>query len=398
MTDSELEKLLNDLESDTIERTSSARDTDKFGEAICAFANDLPDHRRPGHLFVGVHDDGSCAGLEITDQLLQGLAAIRSDGNLLPQPSMAVEKRRIRSCDIAVVTVQPASDTPVRYKGVVWIRVGPRRARASSQDERLLTEKRRYRDQPFDLRPVSWATLEDLDRELFESAYLPASVAPEVLAENRQDYQQRLSSLRLFSPGPDGAPTIAGLLTIGRDPLRFVPGAYIQFLRIDGFELTSPIQDQKVIDGPIPRVVEQLDEVLKAHNSVSSDFASTPIERNEPEYPIVALQQIARNAIMHRVYEGTNAPIRITWFRDRIEISNPGGPYGNVTVANFGQPGITDYRNPHLAEAMSNLGYVQRFGVGIALARREMQKNGNPAIEFDVTPGYVLVILRRRPA
>jgi ATP-dependent DNA helicase RecG len=123
---------------------------------------------------------------------------------------------------------------------------------------------------------------------------------------------------------------------------------------------------------------------------------SAPTEVNAPEYPMVALQQIARNAVMHRVYEGTNAPIRFTWFRDRIEISSPGGPYGAVTVQNFGQPGVTDYRNRHIAEVMSNPGYVQRFGMGIALARREMQKNGNPPIEVEVNSSYVLAILRRK--
>jgi ATP-dependent DNA helicase RecG len=395
VTDIELEVLLRE-ESDTVERTVSVRDTDKFGEAICAFANDLPDHRRPGVLFVGAHNDGSCAHLDISDQLLQNLAAIRSDGNLLPQPSMTVEKRRVRDCELAVVTVQPASDTPVRYKGAIWIRIGPRRGRANAQDERLLTEKRQYRDQPFDLRPVPSATLDDIDLELFEATYLPASVSPDVLAENERDHRQKLSSLRLFSPGQAGPPTVAGILAVGRDPVRFVGGAYVQFLRIDGLELTDAIQDRKVIDGPIPRLIDQLDEVLKAHNSVSSDFTSGPTEVNEPEYPIVALQQIARNAVMHRVYEGTNAPIRITWFRDRIEILSPGGPYGDVTAANFGQPGITDYRNRHIAEVMSNLGYVQRFGVGIALARREMQKNGNPPIEFVVSASHVLAILRKQ--
>jgi ATP-dependent DNA helicase RecG len=396
VTDNELEELLRDTESDTVERTVSVRDTDKFGEAICAFANDLPDHRRPGVLFAGAHDDGSCGDIDVTDQLLQNLAAIRSNGSLLPQPSMAVEKRRIRNCDLAVVIVQPADDTPVRYKGVIWIRIGPTRARASVQDERRLVEKRQYRDQPFDLRSILWATLEDLDRDLFEGTYLPASISPDVLAENERDYRQRLSSLRLCSPGADGAPTVAGLLAVGLDPTRFVGGAYIQFLRIDGLELTDPIQDQKVLDGPIPRLIEQLDDVLKAHNSVSTDLTSAPTEVNAPEYPIVALQQIARNAVMHRVYEGTNTPIRITWFRDRIEISSPGGPYGAVTTANFGQPGITDYRNRHVAEVMSNLGYVQRFGVGIALARREMQKNGNPPVEFEVNTSYVLAVLRKR--
>ena len=47
---------------------------------------------------------------------------------------------------------------------------------------------------------------------------------------------------------------------------------------------------------------------------------------------------------------------------DRIEVLSPGGAFGVVTVENFGQPGLTDYRNPNLAEAMKYLGYVQRFG------------------------------------
>lgn len=83
---------------------------------------------------------------------------------------------------------------------------------------------------------------------------------------------------------------------------------------------------------------------------------------------------------------------------DRIEIHNPGGPFGQVTQENFGQPGITDYRNPHLAEAMKNLGYIQRFGLGIPLARKELEKNGNPPPDFDrSSPHNILVTLRRHP-
>src|SRR5262249_39096430 len=107
-------------------------------------------------------------------------------------------------------------------------------------------------------------------------------------------------------------------------------------------------------------------------------------------------QQLARNAVLHRNYEDTNAPVRITWFNDRIEIQNPGGPFGQVTQQNFGQPGITDYRNPHLPEAMKNLGYVQRFGIGIELARQQLDKNSNPPVEFVVEPSHLLAIVRRR--
>ena len=90
------------------------------------------------------------------------------------------------------------------------------------------------------------------------------------------------------------------------------------------------------------------------------------------------------------------AAVRVTWFRDRIEIQNPGGPFGQVTVDNFGSPGITDYRNPHLAEALKTLGFVQRFGVGIPLAQKTLADNGNPPLQFDVQPNHVLVIVRKR--
>ena len=77
MTIDEIRALLNDLESDRVERTISTTNTDKFfaskateverGQAICAFANDLPDHRLPGYLFLGVDDDGEVKGVNVTE-------------------------------------------------------------------------------------------------------------------------------------------------------------------------------------------------------------------------------------------------------------------------------------------------------------------------------------------
>jgi len=59
--------------------------------------------------------------------------------------------------------------------------------------------------------------------------------------------------------------------------------------------------------------------------------------------------------------------------------------------------GATDYRNPLLAEAMKVLGFVQRFGLGLPLARQELEKNGNPPLEFSFQPSSVLVTIWRRP-
>jgi ATP-dependent DNA helicase RecG len=100
--------------------------------------------------------------------------------------------------------------------------------------------------------------------------------------------------------------------------------------------------------------------------------------------------------VLHRSYEGTNAPVRVYWFADRIEIHSPGGPFGQVNPENFGRPGVTDYRNPHLAEALKILGFVQKFGAGIPIARQSLEKNANPPVEFVVEPNHVLAVVRRR--
>ncbi|MBL8880362.1 MAG: ATP-binding protein, partial [Phycisphaerales bacterium] len=113
---------------DRAERTISTTDTNKFAEAICSFSNDLPNHKKPGYLFVGVTNEGVPSGVDVSDQLLQNLAAIRDQGNVIPLPRMNVEKVLIDDIPIAVVEVFPSDLPPVRYKGRVHIRVGPRRA------------------------------------------------------------------------------------------------------------------------------------------------------------------------------------------------------------------------------------------------------------------------------
>ncbi|NPV51898.1 MAG: hypothetical protein HPY71_00030 [Firmicutes bacterium] len=92
----------------------------------------------------------------------------------------------------------------------------------------------------------------------------------------------------------DGIPNVAAILLFAKDPLRWLPGAYVQFLRLDGPELTDPIRHQKEISRPLPDLLRQLDEILTANISIASDIR-LPIEQKRPDYPLVALQQFSRS-------------------------------------------------------------------------------------------------------
>nr|WKF58658.1 hypothetical protein HUO10_003158 [Paraburkholderia busanensis] len=398
LSDAELSALLDDLESDRVERKRAwAGDApEKARQAVCAFANDLPNHARPGIIFIGVNDDGSPSSIEVTDKLLLTLSDMKTDGKIVPPPTMTVEKRDLKGASIAVVTVMPADAPPVRYEGRIWIRIGPRRGQASGQDERILNEKRRHRDRAFDTHPIAGCPLTELNRVVFDNEYLPQAVAADVLAVNGRSHEERLASLGMIASIDDPTPTAIGILTLGTSPRTWIPCSYIQFLRIRGTEWGDPVVDEQEIDGTLDLMLRRLDDKIKATLAVSVDFTSgTTTELRSTPYPLSALQQLVRNAIMHRTYEGTNAPVRVYWFDDRIEISNPGGPYGTVTAENFGRPGISDYRNPNVAAVLKTLGFVQRFGFGIAEARRSLAANGNPEPEFQVEPNFVLVTVRK---
>jgi ATP-dependent DNA helicase RecG len=395
-TDQELDTLLDDIESDRAERKESLVDGDKIRQAICAFANDLPGHNVPGVLFVGVKNDGTPTGGPITDQMLQNLASMRGDGNILPFPSLDVQKRRVKGHDVAVVFVHPSIAPPVKFKGVVWIRSGPRRGIANPDDERRLSEKRRFRDLPADIRPLEDAGLDVIDDLLFRRTYLPSAVPPEIIEQNHRPIDLQLLAARFAHPGPPVCPTALGILTVGKSPTDWLPCAYIQFVRYDGTMLTDPVKNQKEIRGALPDLLSESDDLLKSNIQSSADFTTGPIEVRSPDYPLVALQQVLRNAVLHRSYEQTNSPIRLYWFNDRVEIHNPGGPYGQVTKDNFGTPNASDYRNPNLAAVMKELGYVQRFGLGIALTRSAMHENGSPPPNFQVEDSHVAVVLRIR--
>ena len=127
MTVKELQDILSIDESYRIERTISTSNMDKFQEVICAFANDMPGKRQKGYLLIGVHDDGRISGLKVDDALMKRISGIRSDGNILPLPVMNTEKVETPDGDVLVVEVTPSFDTPVRYRGRTFIRIGPRK-------------------------------------------------------------------------------------------------------------------------------------------------------------------------------------------------------------------------------------------------------------------------------
>lgn len=253
---------------------------------------------------------------------------------------------------------------------------------ATEAEELVLIEKRMRTAHSFDALPCLKAKIEDLNEAVIKLIYLPAAVDKDTLATTQLTWRQQLASLRLYDLRYD-CPTNAGVLLFGSNPLYFMPGAYIQYVKTDDTQrILDKVKVEKVFKGALYDVLRNVDSFIKYNICLSRPVRIEGSFRDEDvvNYPYKAIREFVMNAIMHRNYE-SNAPIYIYEFTDRIEISSGGGLYGNVSTSNF--PNANDYRNPILAEGMKLLGYVNRFNFGIQDAQKSLADNGMLPAEFN---------------
>jgi len=371
-----LKKMLLEMEAYRVEKTISKNDANKFGEAICSFSNDMAAKGFPGYLIVGANDDGSIEGINIDEQIIQTLLDFRTDGRIVPPPTMIVEKFSFEEGDVAVVEVQPSRVPPVRFKGKVCVRIGPRKGIANEAEERILSEKRSTFARSFDTQPCFESTIEDLNTDIFKLIYLPTAVDEATLKANGRKIKEQLASLKFFDLKSD-CPTNAGILMFGNNPRFYLPGAKVQYVKFDGKDEISDFSYEHAFDGDLTTQMSVINDFIKAQ--IIKKVQHNLGEKYSYSYPAPAIQELLYNAIIHKDYQ-SNAPIKFYEYSNRIEITNPGGLYGNVRPDNF--PNTNDYRNPTLAEAAKNLGFINSFNVGVKRAIAALKANENPDPEF----------------
>lgn len=276
--------------------------------------------------------------------------------------------------------VQPSEFPPVRYRGRIWVRVGPRKSIATEAEEKILTERRLSNVHTFDAMPCLGTTLDDLDIAIIKKEYLPKAVAEEVLSEDKRTIDKQLASLGLYDLRYN-CPTNGAIVLFGLNPERYLHGSYIQYVRFKGKDRAEDIINEHKFSGNLCRELPKVDTFIETSIAQKRPIPVSVLrEETFSKYPYWATRELLMNAIMHRDYE-TNAPVQFYEYDDRIEVQNPGGLYGKVTPDNF--PNVSDYRNPFIAEAMKVLGYVNRFSRGVYRVQKELMENGNGKAVFD---------------
>lgn len=224
-----------------------------------------------------------------------------------------------------------------------------------------------------------------------------------LLSENKPNLS-KLSTEQiseLMSITVSGQYSLTATLLFSLYPQAYFPQLCIIATAIPGTEvgqLGSTFErfiDNQRIEGTIPEMLDEALLFVRKNLRVKTIIDPNTGKRNDrSEFPLTAIREIILNALVHRDYSmyTEGMPIQLQIFTDRIEITNPGGLYGRITLDQLGQI-QPDTRNPVLATALETLKITENRYSGIPTVRREMAEYGLPMPQFEDSRGMFKVTL-----
>ncbi|KKG55815.1 AlbA family DNA-binding domain-containing protein [Methanosarcina mazei] len=361
-------ELLSRPEGKTLEFKRDLSSPRNILKTLVAFANTAG-----GRLLIGV-EDGSRELLSIENPLdeEERVCSLIAD-NIEPRLVPNVELIAFDNKTLLGVEVYPSGSRPhwLKKEGPdngVYVRLGSSNRKADSD---LIQELRRSAmGITFDEQSLPDRTVEDLD---FEAAVV-------CFERKRKLVEKDLESLRLVTRHQGHlVPTVGGMLLFGKDREIIFPDAWIQCGRFIGKD-KADIFDHTEIHEHLPVAVERVMEFLKKHAMRGADFSELR-RRDVWSIPLTILREAVINAVVHADYSQKGAPIRVSFFDNRIEIENPGILLPGLTVEDMLQ-GVSKLRNRVIARVFRELDLIEQWGSGVSRMFKEAKALGLPEPEI----------------
>lgn len=402
MLESELIKLIEDIqlkktESNYIEVKSARNGCPKIFDTLSSFSN----QQNGGTIIFGVdeNDDYNVCGVydaadlqkKIMEQSLQMEPVVR------PLCTVAVfDGKTVVSAEIQEMD---NFQKPCFYKGAGRLRGSYVRV---ADGDRLMTEYEVYSYEAFkqdihdELRTNDRAEMTDINTDEYQLYLLELKKNKPHLAKLEEKEINRLQGFVV-----DNKPTIAALMLFSVYPQAYFPQLCITAVSVPGKEMSATgsvgerFIDNKRIEGSITQMLNDALIFVRKNMKVKTIVDSETGMRNDrTEYPVIAVRELVLNALIHRDYSihTESAPITITMYSDRMEIENPGGLYGRMTLDSLGFVSA-DTRNPYIAGALEIMGETENRYSGIPTIRSAMKNAGLPQPVFVNNRGVFKAIL-----
>ena len=367
----------------------------KLYDTISSFAN----QKGGGTIIFGIDEESDYAvtGVYNAQDLQKQVTEQCNQMSPIVRPLFTVAEINKKSVVSAEIQECEPNDKPCFYKGAgrlrgAFIRVG--------DSDMPMTEYEIYNFEVFrkkihnELRVVERSDLSNLDKTKIDEYLFKVKKLKPNLAKLEEHKIFELQGIT-----QNDKPTIAGMMLFGVYPQGFWPQLSVTSVVVPGTELGDTglngerFIDNKRFDGTLSEMLNESIAFIN-RNMQTSTIVKNGKRNDRTEYPIGAIREIVLNALIHRDYSiyTENSPIRIAMYSDRLEISNPGGLFGRVTLETLGKSGA-DTRNPYLANMLEILSETENRFSGIPTILKEMQQHNLPPPLFENVRGEFKVTL-----
>jgi ATP-dependent DNA helicase RecG len=367
-THTELLDIITNGESSGVEFKRDVVQNHDLAKELVAFSN-----LSGGVVLLGVEDDGSISGL--TRPGLEEWVMTTCRDKIRPGiiPFFEVVRNVEAGRDVAIVRVTRGFDVHSLWhnnRNTYYIRVGTQ-SREPSPEElgRLFQQRGTIRAE---LRPVSGATLGDLDRRRLRDYFSRIRQQAVPSDEDEEGWRTLLVNTEIM--GEEGV-TAGGVLLFGNTPNRFLPQAGIDAAAFPGTEKDYAARERTALRGPMTPLLGQ-DGALVENGLVEQalDFVrrNTPVTATLEEgrriekavYPPEVLREAIVNALIHRDYLLSGTDIELVVYSDRLEIVSPGRLHNGITPERM-RTGCRSARNQLIKDVMRDYRYLEHMGMGI---------------------------------
>jgi ATP-dependent DNA helicase RecG len=376
--DKKLNLILSQPEGQFIEFKSSV--SASLNREIVAFANS-----GGGHIIVGIDNNGKIVGISDINNQISRLESIAR--NCDPPVPLRISSHTRDGKEILVVEVPDGEDKPYSCSLGFYLRSGASTQKMTRNEivEFLYSVGQvRWDEKP--CRDFYYPN--DFDEEAFryflDSAKISSlGMSTEDLLINiglAEHHEERL----IFNN--------TGVLFFAKEPIRFLRHAIVDCMLLAGTEKVD-ILDRKELKGNLMENVKQAMIFLKMHLPLRYEIEG--LKRKEfLEIPDEALREAILNAVMHRDYHFDTAWITVEMYRDRVEISDPGGLPPGMRPEDLGKKSV--HRNKMIADLFHRMGEGEKAGSGINRIRDLLATRGLSDPRFEFT-SFFTIILDRKP-
>ncbi len=404
MLEEELVQLIKKItsekcESQHIEIKKALKGTpSKLYDTLSSFSNQLGG----GVIVFGIDEESGCEVTGVYDaQDLQRKVmeqSLQMDPVVRPLFTVArIEDKLVVSAEISECDIY---DKPCFYKGAGRLRGSYIRVGDSDQP---MTEYEIYSFEAFkrrindELRTIERAEMDNLSQsDLTEYLIKLRRQKPNLV---NMDDTRILETQGMLQ---DNKPTLAGLMLFSEYPQEFFPQLSITAMVVQGKEMGElgyegeRFIDNKRVEGTIPQMLEGTLAFVRRNMKVKTIITEDGKRADKPEYPIKAVREIVLNALIHRDYSihTERSPIRLVMYEDRLELENPGGLYGRITIDDLGKVSA-DTRNPYIAGALEIMLDTENRFSGIPTVFSELKKAGMPNPTFSDRRGVFKVTFNK---